>query len=383
MLSGSTYGVHYRLMNSIYTFNKILKVYLVLLCKIKLILEKLMSKVENINDNIDIFGLSYAQTRLLFSLQYKLVQDDVKKEENSEIKKEKRLWCDNWSKKMDTFLIESSKQEQLNIVMTTEKLNILSKKEVNKVLNNKTPLFLILLETVLFIPYYQLGDKSSEKKIKINKKVKKDSLCQIASILTINTSYIDTFESSYVKAKDHLTGFWTKVLVSGLIGTVLIALTAGFAAPFIASAFAGAGLSGAAAISAGLAVLGGGAIAAGGLGMAGGIAVVVGGGAILGGVGGGVAGALLTSSPDFALTQAAKLEVVMKEVILGSQKDILMAQHILNRQQEAIQVLEKSLQNFKLKEDENKEKIKNLTLSISHLRKALKHNMEFIKLEQK
>ena len=258
-----------------------------------------------------------------------------------------------------------------------------SKQEVNKINNNKTPLFLILLETVLFIPYYQLADNNPVRKIKINKEAQKDSLHQIANILTINSSYVNTFSSSYIKAKDHLTGFWTKVLVSGLIGTVLIALTAGFAAPFIASAFAGAGLSGAAAISAGLAALGGGAIAAGGFGMAGGIAAVVGGGAILGGVGGGVAGALLSSSPDFTLSQAAKLEVVMKEIILGSQKDILMAQDILNRQQEAIQVLEKDLQNFKLKEDENKDKIKNLTISISHLRKALEHNMEFIKLEQK
>jgi hypothetical protein len=312
-----------------------------------------------------------------------LVQDDIKKEKNSEIRNKKTLWSTHWLKKMNLFLSESSNIDDLFIISGTRTLNLTAKRVVAKVNNNKTSLFLILLETVLFTPYYPLDNDDSNKKLKIDKGTKKDSLHEVATILTIDSSYVEIFSSSYSEAQKRLTGFWTKVLVTGLIGTVVMALTAGFAAPFIASAFAGAGLSGAAAISAGLAALGGGAIAVGGLGMAGGIAVVVGGGAVLGGVGGGVAGALLSSSPDFALSQAAKLEVVMKEIILGGQKDILMAQHILNRQQEAIQSLEKDLQNFKLREDENKEKIKILSISISHLKKALEHNTEFIKNEQK
>ena len=59
-----------------------------------------------------------------------------------------------------------------------------------------------------------------------------------------------------------------------LAGAVLIAITGGLAAPLIGGAIGAAmGLSGAAAVSAGLAFLGGGAIAAGGLGMAGGTVV--------------------------------------------------------------------------------------------------------------
>ena len=84
-----------------------------------------MSKVENINDNIDIFGLSYAKTRLLFSLQYKLLRDDIKEEKDSEIKKEKTLWSTDWLKQMNIFLTESSNQEELSVAITTEKLNIL------------------------------------------------------------------------------------------------------------------------------------------------------------------------------------------------------------------------------------------------------------------
>ena len=345
-----------------------------------------MSKAENVNDNnIDIFGLSYDETRLLFSCQYKLIQDDIKKETNSNRKKEKSLWLNAWLNKMNIFLANTSKKDNVHyidekVAVDLASLVVLSKKVRDDLTGKNTALYLILLESVLFTPYYKLEKHEKDSKLKINATTQNNSLHEIASLLQIGKRYVELFASSYNSAKNSLTGFWTKVLLGGLLGSVLIALTAGFAAPFIASAFAGAGLSGAAAISAGLAALGGGAIAVGGLGMAGGIAVIVGGGAILGGVSGGVAGALLSSSPDFALSQAAKLEVVMKEIILGSQKDVVMAQNVLFRQQEAIQSLEKELQQMKLKDDDNKVKIKNLTSSISYLKTALEHNTEFIKV---
>ncbi len=351
-----------------------------------------MSKAENVNDNnieneidIDIFGLSYDETRLLFSCQYTLIQNDIEKETNSERKKEKSLWLNAWLKKMNIFLANTSKKDNVHyidekVAVDLASLVLLSRKVRDNLNGNKTALYLILLETVLFTPYYKLEKHEKDSKLKINTKTQNISLCKIASLLDIDKKYVEIFSSSYNNSKNKLTGFWTKVLITGLLGSVLIALTAGFAAPFIASAFAGAGLSGAAAVSAGLAALGGGAIAAGGLGMAGGIAVVVGGGAILGGVSGGVAGALLSSSPDFALSQAAKLEVVMKEIILGSQKDVVMAQNVLARQQETIQSLEKELQQMKLDAAANKVKMKNLSSSISYLKTALEHNTEFVKV---
>lgn len=81
-------------------------------------------------------------------------------------------------------------------------------------------------------------------------------------------------------------------------------------------------MSGAAAISAGLAALGGGAVAAGGFGMAGGIAVLVGGGSLLGATAGTAVGASIASlGSNAVLSEAAKLQVVLKEIVLAIQKD--------------------------------------------------------------
>ncbi|MBB5918849.1 hypothetical protein BJY24_007761 [Nocardia transvalensis] len=74
---------------------------------------------------------------------------------------------------------------------------------------------------------------------------------------------------------------WGRVAVAGALGLGIGVATAGWAAPLIGTAIGtAAGLSGAAATSAGLATLGGGAIAAGGFGVAGGTALVTGVGGI-------------------------------------------------------------------------------------------------------
>ena len=120
----------------------------------------------------------------------------------------------------------------------------------------------------------------------------------------------------------------------------MIAITAGFAAPAIATLFVTEGLAGAAAIASGLAALGGGSLAAGGLGMGAGIAVIVGGGTVLGGSIGAGTASILAISPDFAISQAAKLEVVMREILLVSKKDIRIAQEFIREQRQAINALE-------------------------------------------
>ena len=63
---------------------------------------------------------------------------------------------------------------------------------------------------------------------------------------------------------------WARVGLIAAGGAALGALAGPFAAPYIGTAIGGAmGLSGAAATSAGLALLGGGSLAVGGIGMAG------------------------------------------------------------------------------------------------------------------
>ncbi len=242
----------------------------------------------------------------------------------------------------------------------------------------KTPLYLILMETTFFTPYYPLKGEKSNKTFKdLKLSSKKDiqiKLEEFAKSLGIDKSIIEKYNSSLQKSLKGISGFWSKLLWGSLIGAIAIAVSGGFAAPAVGALFAGGELVGAAAALAGLAALGGGAVAAGGLGIAGGIAVVVGGGAILGAGAGAGIGTLLSASPDFAITQAAKLEVVMKEITLNVQKDIRFAQEMIKQQRNATRLLEDELLDLKKHQSKNKEKISNLQKSIKYIRSALERN---------
>jgi hypothetical protein len=90
---------------------------------------------------------------------------------------------------------------------------------------------------------------------------------------------------------------------------LVLAVTAGMAAPVVAGAIGtAAGLSGAAAFAHGMAVLGLGSLAAGGFGMAGGLWIVTGAGAAVGALGGSTAAALVQLGPEAARTELIKLQ---------------------------------------------------------------------------
>ena len=123
-------------------------------------------------------------------------------------------------------------------------------------------------------------------------------------------------------------------------------------------------------------MIGGGAIAAGGTGIAGGTAIIAGGGALLGIAGGGAAVGLGTmlveSSPEYTLTQAAKLETILKEVILNAQQDVVCAQKIIEKYKEQIDEMNKKLTAMELEAEKNKKDLKIIKLSIKYLKKSCK-----------
>lgn len=331
-----------------------------------------MSKV------ISELGLTVEQTRLLFSYQYLLTLNDVDIDKNENKKKLKKQWLQEWKKSSEDFINKQRKIDDKHQYLLTSDFSVLKKDvvEMSKSLKINTPLYLILMETTFFTPYYQLNEKAKKlyKGLKISKKEKLNELYLFAKSLNIEEELVDKYNSALKKSLQGLTKMWQKLLTGGLIGGIVIAVTAGFAAPIIGPLFAAEGLFGAAAISAGLAALGGGAIAAGGLGIAGGIAVIVGGGAILGAGAGAGVGSLLKASPDFALTQAAKLEVVMKEITLNIQKDIRIAQELIKEQRLAVNKYENELLELKKDREKNKEQIKNLAKSIKYLKLSIDRN---------
>lgn len=324
-------------------------------------------------------GLTQEQTRILFSYQYHLTSEDIRNESDIQRKKQKIKWLDGWKESCERFLKnQKSEKTSSNFKLFADFSSLKNEvKKISKDMKVRTPLYLILMETVFFTPYYPLkgskGKISKNLKLTVNKEIKM-KLDEFAESLKIDKSFIDKFNSSLNKSLKGISGFWTKLLWGSLIGAIAIAATGGLATPYIAPIFAGSGLAGAAAFSAGLAALGGGAVAVGGLGMAGGVAVIAGGGAILGAGAGAGIGALLSTSPDFAITQAAKLEVVMKEITLNVQKDIRIAQELIKEQRNAIRILEDELLELKKHQEKNKLKISNLQKSIKYLRNSIERN---------
>ena len=316
------------------------------------------------------FGLNEKQTVLLFSMQRYIVTKDIEMEEKTTAKKRKQDWLNLWEQGINDVL---KKLKEPTDFIEEKDLFEESKNVVADCNNYKMPLYLILLELSLFEPYFPIG----ELKWKFYERVKYPSnpddptLKNLAFMLEIDEEFIGRYKRSFKKSARSLSGTFKKILVGAGAGTLLLAITAGFAAPIIGAWVAPAGLFGGAAMNAGLAALGGGAVAAGGLGISGGMAVIVGGGSIFGAMSGSALGAILSSSSDYALLEGAKLEVVMKEIILSSQQDTRFAQELLEAQRKSIVELEEELTELKFNEEENREKIKTLSKSIDLLRDVL------------
>ncbi len=113
---------------------------------------------------------------------------------------------------------------------------------------------------------------------------------------------------------------WGKVAVVSVVGLGLGAATAGWAAPAVGGAIgATLGLSGAAATSAGLAMLGGGSIAAGGFGVFGGTVLLTGvGGVFAAGAAGATARFSRVGSAE-VVADAIKLDLLAKLVLADSE----------------------------------------------------------------
>lgn len=328
------------------------------------------------------FGLTLEQTIIMFSYQYHLVQADIDNESNKEKIALKREWLRKWQNSTTLFLNSqitpnSSSDSSFLLITDFAYLKSLVKSSLSASGNQFTR-YVILLEVTLFQPYYSLGDSRDEafKDLKIADEEKLTrKLRSFALTLDIDPNCVNRFKANYKEAIEGIKGGVNPWFI-GVVGAVVLGVAAVFATPLIVGLLApilAPGLAGAAAVSAVLAALGGGAIAAGGLGMAGGMAVIVAGGSILGASAGVAVGALFGQSPDAALTQAAKLEVVMKEIIF-IQKDIRKAQEIIKEQRIAIRSLEDKCDELLLNKEKNQKEIENLKKAIEYLKKALERN---------
>ena len=333
---------------------------------------------------MDKLGLLLEQTEILYNLEYYKTLNDIEHTNipitGESVKELKTEWLQDWQKFIsDGF--ESFTQ------VSGAKMHWYSMDELQRCIAEQNPnkpwYRLILLESMLFEPYYPLGiekDKKGNdvpcKKYKhlnnpINGFKKGEGDHFLNKQFTgkyCEKEYVKRLRKSYDKRMNELNEV-LKTVITSLSITAVIAIvavaTAGALAGPIAVALVGsnfAGLSGAALTSACLAYLGGGAIAAGGAGMLGGTIAIVGGGAALGlGVGAGVGGAVGSAGllgKKNTIMQSAKLLTSVREIFLNDEHDIEFSNSVYEQYLQNITEIEKGLVELRLKKDVAKGKEK-------------------------
>lgn len=335
------------------------------------------------NTLIEMFGLTLEQSSLMFSMQKMIVENDLSlSKRNQETKK---LWLREWEKGISEYLKCVSKETN------NDEFGLIDRKELAerfsaelKKSDNRTWYYILILECLEFTPYTTLGTDNDKAYSKLKFDVDKNydfAKNYFVSQGYVSAEKIDRIDKTYCKSLSHISGnklkLITKTVIVIAISAIAAAIAAVFAGPIAVGIFGAGfeGLKGIALMNACLALAGGGAIAIGGHGMAMGVAIIAGGGALLGlAAGGTTVGALslFASSPEFTLTQAAKLETILKEVILNAQQDVVSAQKILARYKEQISELSKKLSDLEMENEKNKKEIKAIRESLKYLKTSYK-----------
>ena len=318
-----------------------------------------------------VFGLTAIQTEILFELERRLVLNDVKSDDKKSEKKSK--WLSDWNLSINSYLKNTLNNSDIQIFNKCNDKELLERIKVDS--ENNVWKYMVFLECVLFSAYFPFKEDAKQfKGLKMSKKPKHEMLEKIAKdFLGVDAKYISLFEKAFEKSIKRMSNYWIKVGGASLV-IVALTLIAIFTFQYeILGLFAAEGTSGAALITSGLAALGGGAVAAGGGGVAVGTPVFVGGGILLGsavGVPSGFIVATATNSKLF-LSQAARMEVVLKEIVLAIQKDTAYFQKILFNLQSQTASLTAELQRLKIDEEDNKKKISELEKSIKYLESVI------------
>ena len=341
--------------------------------------DKLYGRIYSDMMDMDRFGLTMEQTEILYNLEYHKTLNDIHNTKvpigSEKTKLLKRDWLEEWQKYMTAGFPSFLGVEGAELYWYS-KQELIEKIKQNDLTG--TWFRLVLLEAMLFEPYYPLGLEKDKKGRDIPSKRYQDLQNPLAAYKKgEGDAYLDAlfggayYTSGYIKRlrkcygkvqwelNEVLKTALTSVVVAAGIAIAAIA-TAGAFAPAIAVALVGsnfAGLSGAALTSACLAYLGGGAVAIGGAGMAGGTMAIVGGGAVLGlglGVGagiGGAAGAVGLVGKKNTIRQSSKLLVAVREIFLNDEHDLAYSNSIYEQYVRNIAEIEKGLVELRLKVD--------------------------------
>lgn len=363
---------------------------------------------ERMSESVDMdgFGLTVEQTKILYNLEYHKTKNDIEYTktplETDKIKAVKRDWLEEWKEYISIGFPSFLQIKDAEIQWYSEE-ELIKKIEANN--PHGTWFRLVLLEAILFEPYYPMSLEKNRKGVDVpskkyrsiqnvlvgySQKNADEYLDSLFDVSYYEEGYVERLRRTYNRVLRELNEVLQVALKTlGITAIIMVAtvVTAGIFSSQIAALLVGSnfvGLSGAALTSASLAYLGGGAIAAGGAGMLGGTAVIVGGGALLGtGVGLGVGGTVMNRallSKQAVILQSAKLLVTTREIFLNDEHDVQYSTSVYEQLINNITEIEKSLIELRLKEDTaNKEEKKDLKDKI----KRAEESVEVMKIARK
>jgi len=357
-------------------------------------------------------GLTLEQAEILYNLEYHKTLNDIQASRiigtPEAIKALKREWLREWQQYITNHFAQFLQIEQAE--MHWYSLEELVER-VESLEPNGTWLRLVLLETMLFEPYFPLGVETDKKGTSIPSKKynelhkpligydKKSGDIWLDSVFT-GDHYTKGYIQRLRKCYNEVLGDLNEVLKTALTtlaiaaaATIVTITTLGMFSPSIAVALVGSkfvGLHGIALTNACLAFFGGGAIAAGGLGVAGGTAVIVGGGAILalglGTTAGGAALAIGMRGKKDTILQSAKLLVSIREIFLNDEHDLAYSNSVFEQYTQNILTIQNGLNELRMQstiaDKETKKKldaqIREAEKSVEAMNRARKHLHRFI-----
>ena len=263
---------------------------------------------------LNLFGLTYEQSRLMFSVEKCIAEYDRDLSENKRMTSVKTVlakytWIEKWEESILDYLRATNPEKDATL-LSQEELKEGFLKTV-KASPNQTWYYIVILECLTFVPYTPLGeDNDKDYKHCSHDDKKCDAMVKdmFAQQGVLSAETIERLNKTYIRCLNKTSGKAGKIAVGAMAVIATAALAAAAAAiaagPVAVGLFGAqfAGLHGAALTSACLAMAGGGAVAIGGGGMAGGVLAIAGGGALLGLAGGGAAAGaagLMMASPDY------------------------------------------------------------------------------------
>lgn len=337
-----------------------------------------------ISDLEKLFLIDSEQTRIMYSIQLRMIQYDIdnsplKTDKDYQVQQRKIAWRDQW------------KQEILNNVCADKyrtayfiKDDDFLYSELNKCLircKSYNWIYLVALECTLFKPYSKFS--KNDKNIWKGLKVKSDYLCDVfcKKQHKVSNDDIKIYRSTYKKNLSKLDKNFEKAIITATTIAIASLATGGAAsvlAPEIAVAIVGDSLllSGAALTNASLALIGGGSLAVGGMGMAGGTAIITGGGVLVGALSSGMSAtaAGILSVNGLGLHSSALL-LTFCDVVLKKQKNFdIVAKHIIDALKENVENCEKiknEIKTQKEKDKEDKEILKQINENLKYINRCI------------